>query len=133
VLSRSSAASLPPEDAGWKDTVLVNPGETVRILTRFDTHPGVFVHHCHNLEHEDSGMMQNFEVLPPPALAVRREGASVSLSWPESEQGWRLESSTEANGLAWEPVAQPPTVVGGRWTVTVTELTGRRFYRLVKL
>jgi hypothetical protein len=131
VLSRSSVASLAPEDTGWKDTVLVNPGETVRVLTRFDSHPGVFVHHCHNLEHEDSGMMQNFEVLPPPALAVRREGASVRLSWPESEQSWRLESSTEANGLTWDPVAQPPTAVGGRWVLTVTELTGKRFYRLV--
>ena len=133
VLSRSSTASLPPEDMGWKDTVLVNAGETVRVLTRFDSHSGVFVHHCHNLEHEDSGMMQNFEVLPSPALAVRREGTSVQLSWPKSERGWILESSTEADGLAWEPVAQAATVVGGQWTVTVTEVTGRRFYRLVKL
>jgi len=54
---------LPAEDQGWKDTVLVAPGETVRVLVRF-THPGTFVHHCHNLEHEDNGMMQNVEVLP---------------------------------------------------------------------
>lgn len=132
VLSRSSAALLPPEDGGWKDTVLVNPGETVRVLTRFDTHSGVFVHHCHNLEHEDSGMMQNFEVLPPPSLAVRRDGTSVTLSWPEAEQDWRLESSAETSGTAWDLVAQNPTLVGGRWTVTVSETTGRRFYRLVK-
>jgi hypothetical protein len=132
VLSRSSTASLAPEDSGWKDTVLVNAGETVRVLTRFDTHPGLFVHHCHNLEHEDSGMMQNFEVLPPPALSIQRDGASVSLSWPGSEQGWTLESSTEPNGVAWEPVAQPPALIGGRWTVTVSEPMGRRFYRLVK-
>lgn len=132
VLSRSSAVSLPPEDAGWKDTVLVNPAETVRVLTRFDTHSGVFVHHCHNLEHEDSGMMQNFEVFPPPALALRRDGTSVSLSWPEAEEGWRLESSSETSASAWETVAGSPTVVGGRWTVTVTEGAGRRFYRLGK-
>ncbi len=132
VLSRSSVASLPPEDSGWKDTVLVNAGETVRVLTRFDTHPGLFVHHCHNLEHEDSGMMQNFEVLPPPTLTVRRDGTSVTLSWPEAEQGWRLESSTETSGTAWELVAQNPSQAGGRWTVTVSEATGRRFYRLVK-
>ncbi len=132
VLSRSSAPSLPPEDGGWKDTVLVNPGETVRVLTRFDTHSGVFVHHCHNLEHEDSGMMQNFEVLTPPTLTVRRDGTSVSLSWPEAEQGWRLESSAETSGAAWDLVAQSPTPVGGRWTLTLSETTGRRFYRLVK-
>ncbi len=132
VLSRSSAASLPPEDGGWKDTVLVNPGETVRVLTRFDTHSGVFVHHCHNLEHEDSGMMQTFEVLPPPTLTVQRDGTSVTLTWPESEPDWRLEVSAEPNGMEWQPTVGSPEVVGGRWTIIVRELTGRRFYRLVK-
>jgi FtsP/CotA-like multicopper oxidase with cupredoxin domain len=132
VLSRSSAASLPPEDGGWKDTVLVNPGETVRVLTRFDAYSGVFVHHCHNLEHEDLGMMQNFQVLPPPTLTVHRDGTSVTLSWPESEPGWRLESSTQGSGTLWQPVAEPPKLLAGRWTVTVSELAGQGFYRLVK-
>ena len=132
VLSRSSAAALPPEDGGWKDTVLVNAGETVRVLTRFDTHPGLFVQHCHNLEHEDSGMMQNFEVLPPPTLAVQREGTSVRLSWPASEQGWVIESCAEPAGVVWEPMTQPSAPVGGYWVVNITEPTGRRFYRLVK-
>ena len=53
-------------DLGWKDTVLVWPGETVRIALDF-THdyPGsqTYVFHCHNLEHEDAGMMINFRVL----------------------------------------------------------------------
>ena len=132
VLSRSSTASLPPEDTGWKDTVLVNPGETVRVLTRFDTHPGLFLLHCHNLEHEDSGMMQNFQVLPPPTLAVHRDGRTVSLSWPQTADGWHLESSPEASGGIWESMAESPVAVAGQWTVTLTELTGRRFYRLVK-
>ena len=52
-------------DLGWKDTVLVWPGETVRIALDF-THdfPGdqTYVFHCHNLEHEDAGMMINFRV-----------------------------------------------------------------------
>jgi len=132
VLSRSAGGQLAPEDAGWRDTVLVNARETVRILIRFDTHPGVFVHHCHNLEHEDSGMMQNFEVLPPPDLTIRREGDRVSLSWPESAEGWRLEASTEATGSSWNSVAERPVVEGGRWTVNVIENAVRRFYRLAK-
>ena len=49
-------------DEGWKDVVLVMPGERVRVLMRFDNYPGVFVYHCHNLEHEDMGMMRNFEI-----------------------------------------------------------------------
>ncbi len=52
-------------DLGWKDTVLVWPGETVRIAIDF-THdfPGsqTYLFHCHNLEHEDAGMMINYRV-----------------------------------------------------------------------
>lgn len=49
-------------DEGWKDTVLLMPGEKVRILRRFDDYAGLFLQHCHNLEHEDMGMMRNFLV-----------------------------------------------------------------------
>jgi FtsP/CotA-like multicopper oxidase with cupredoxin domain len=49
-------------DAGWRDTVLVLPGETVRIQTTFTRHPGLYLYHCHILEHEDMGMMRNFRV-----------------------------------------------------------------------
>jgi len=48
-------------DEGWKDTVLVMPGERVKVLLKF-VHPGLFLYHCHNLEHEDQGMMRNFRV-----------------------------------------------------------------------
>lgn len=50
-------------DAGWKDTVLMMPGETVQVLMRFDSYAGRFLYHCHNLEHEDQGMMRNFEIV----------------------------------------------------------------------
>ncbi len=49
-------------DAGWKDTVLIMPGERVRLQMRFADHPGLFLYHCHNLEHEDMGMMRNYYV-----------------------------------------------------------------------
>ena len=49
-------------DAGWKDTVLVLPGETVRVQVTFTRHPGLYLYHCHILEHEDMGMMRNFRV-----------------------------------------------------------------------
>lgn len=56
---------LAATDLGWKDTVLVWPGETVRIVTDF-SHPfpgdQVYMVHCHNLEHEDGGMMVNMKV-----------------------------------------------------------------------
>ncbi len=49
-------------DAGWRDTVLVLPGETVRVHVTFTRHPGLYLYHCHILEHEDMGMMRNFRV-----------------------------------------------------------------------
>lgn len=48
--------------SGWKDTVLVMPGEEIEIIKPFQHFTGLFLYHCHNLEHEDMGMMRNFEV-----------------------------------------------------------------------
>ncbi len=49
-------------DEGWKDTVLVWPGERVQVLARFADFAGLYLYHCHNLEHEDGGMMRNYRV-----------------------------------------------------------------------
>ncbi|MCG3127219.1 MAG: Cell division protein FtsP [Phycisphaerae bacterium] len=49
-------------DGGWKDTVLLMPGERVRLLIRFGDFAGTYVYHCHNLEHSDSGMMRNLRI-----------------------------------------------------------------------
>jgi blue copper oxidase len=49
-------------DEGWKDTVLVLPGESVQVLMRFPQFKGLFLYHCHILEHEDMGMMRNFRL-----------------------------------------------------------------------
>ncbi len=50
-------------DEGWWDTVLVMPGEQVKILLRFEDFEGLYLYHCHNLEHEDMGMMRNYRVV----------------------------------------------------------------------
>jgi FtsP/CotA-like multicopper oxidase with cupredoxin domain len=63
-------------DEGWKDTVLVMPGERVRLLMKFP-HPGLFVYHCHNLEHEDAGMMRNYRV----------EGSVLVDRWTTGSEG----------------------------------------------
>jgi FtsP/CotA-like multicopper oxidase with cupredoxin domain len=49
-------------DEGLQDVVLVMPGERVKIRVRFERHAGLFLYHCHNLEHEDMGMMRNYLV-----------------------------------------------------------------------
>lgn len=63
VLERRGARNeLFPWERGWKDTVLVHPNEQVSVMATFDRHRGRFLMHCHNLEHEDHGMMLNFKV-----------------------------------------------------------------------
>jgi FtsP/CotA-like multicopper oxidase with cupredoxin domain len=62
VLDRNGRAPTGPE-TGWKDTVLLRPGETLRMIGRFGPRNyGKYVYHCHVLEHEDAGMMGRFVV-----------------------------------------------------------------------
>lgn len=63
VLTRNGKDPYPNEN-GFKDTIGVNPGETVRILVKFDL-PGIYMYHCHILEHEDGGMMAQIEIVDP--------------------------------------------------------------------
>jgi spore coat protein A len=51
-----------PYDAGWKDTVDLDPSGHASVIVRFTDYPGRFLYHCHNLEHEDMGMMGNIEI-----------------------------------------------------------------------
>ena len=50
-------------DDGWKDTILLMPGERVQIQLAFKDFTGLFLYHCHNLEHEDMFMMARFDVV----------------------------------------------------------------------
>ncbi len=71
VLDRTPANAADPNyqearagfvEDGWKDTVLVLPGERIRLLVRFLDYQGLYMYHCHILEHEDMGMMRNLQV-----------------------------------------------------------------------
>jgi FtsP/CotA-like multicopper oxidase with cupredoxin domain len=53
VLERSDGAPEP----GWKDTVNVPAGGSVKLRVPFDRVTGRTVYHCHILDHEDLGMM----------------------------------------------------------------------------
>ncbi len=50
-------------DEGWKDTVLLMAGERVQVRLRFEDFTGLYLYHCHNLEHEDMGMMRNYKIV----------------------------------------------------------------------
>jgi spore coat protein A, manganese oxidase len=50
-------------ETGFKDTVIAYPGAITRVKATFDL-PGLFVWHCHILEHEDNEMMRPLRVGP---------------------------------------------------------------------
>jgi spore coat protein A len=52
-----------PSKHGWKDVVVVPPDGKVTVAARFDGYTGRYLFHCHNLEHEDLGMMADFEII----------------------------------------------------------------------
>jgi len=83
-------AALPPLsfEAGWKDTVIMRPGEVTRIAVRIAPQDkaidaadlfwpyqpnalnGAYVWHCHITDHEDNEMMRPYQ-FQPNAAAVR--------------------------------------------------------------
>lgn len=73
-----------PNEAGWKDTVTMYPGQVTRMVVRYaptDTPAGTraaypfdpnagghgYVWHCHIIDHEDNEMMRPLAVTPTPA------------------------------------------------------------------
>jgi L-ascorbate oxidase len=54
----------------WKDTLWIKPNYTVTIRTRYERYIGEFVLHCHILDHEDQGMMQNLAIVLPGGSAA---------------------------------------------------------------
>jgi len=52
---------VQPWEAGFKDTVIAYPGQVTRVKARFDV-AGLYVWHCHILEHEDNEMMRPYFV-----------------------------------------------------------------------
>lgn len=70
--------TLPRHLVGFKDNVLVMPGDTLRFIAKFEYYGNQllnnqidimdgFMYHCHILPHEDNAMMQQFVVLDTPA------------------------------------------------------------------
>ncbi len=59
VLSTNGVAN---KNLVWKDTTLIQTGDTVELLVQMDN-PGDWVIHCHIPEHMEAGMMSEFKVI----------------------------------------------------------------------
>lgn len=51
----------PAHEAGLKETFFMDPGDELVLAGRFSDYAGKYVIHCHMLEHEDHGLMSQFE------------------------------------------------------------------------
>jgi len=72
---------LPAADeAGWKDTYIMNPGEVTRVIATFDL-AGMYVWHCHILSHEDHEMMRPYFV-HPANMATPKKTTDASVESP---------------------------------------------------
>ena len=94
ILDRGGIAP-PAHEQGWKDTVLVYPGEPVRIISRFEDHADPttpYMYHCHFLGHEDGGMMGQFLVIDPNATTIEQEllpyGDFELMNYPDPFVDW---------------------------------------------
>lgn len=81
----------PPELAGPKDTIYLNPNLTYRLLVRFEDYadPNMpYMYHCHMLLHEDEGMMGQFVVIEPgDEEQVRAPEHADPIDAPEDGEG----------------------------------------------
>ena len=55
----------PERPLEWKDTVDIPVDGTVRFAVRYDNRPGMWMFHCHILDHADAGMMGALMVMDP--------------------------------------------------------------------
>lgn len=62
---KGTPRALAPNEMGWKDTAIVNPGEVLTILVPFLGFTGKYLFHCHLAEHADNNMMRPFVVVGP--------------------------------------------------------------------
>ena len=60
----------PPWERGLEDTWRLDPGERVRVAAKFTDYIGVFMIHCHMLDHEDDGLMAQWAVVDPRTKAL---------------------------------------------------------------
>jgi hypothetical protein len=72
-------------------------------------------------------------VVERPALRIGCVGNQVVLSWPTAAEGYQLEYCDDLfPPVTWQPVTNPPVVIGDQNVVTEQPTALTRFYRLKK-
>jgi hypothetical protein len=71
-----------------------------------------------------------YTAIAPPALMLRASGNAVILSWPDSATGFTLQQNPDLSQASWTDVGAG-SLVNGVNQVSVSPVTGRRFFRLI--
>lgn len=73
----------------------------------------------------------NFVPMPPLSFSQPQPG-TLSFTWPTNETGLVLQQITNLGTTNWVAVTNAVTVVGANHRVSISPLTGDRFFRLVR-
>jgi hypothetical protein len=127
MLSRNGLPPKPWEDC-LKESFFINPGDTIHVAAHFSDHTGKFVIHCHMLDHEDHGLMDQFEIVSSAArqpasdeVARRRRGEIPTI---QGTFAFGLPTRGQVSGRALEFTPQAPR--GERLTRLDVAVNGRQ-------
>lgn len=108
------------EENGWKDTVIMYPGEVTRIVATF-SREGEYVWHCHILSHEDHEMMRRYYVGPmaiqPAVVAtntLRLESPYPNPFNPQVQLRFNLTAPEHVEAVVYDVQGRPVRVVASR-------------------
>ncbi len=94
IIEKNGIPAIPAE-TGWKDVVLVMPGDSVKFITKFITFSDSitpYMYHCHILHHEDDGMMGSFIVFDPNAAIseISEQGSDLTVYPNPTTENWNI-------------------------------------------
>jgi bilirubin oxidase len=116
ILDRNGVAPSAKE-SGPKDVVLVGPGDTVRIIMKFEDFADTatpYMYHCHILMHEDDGMMGQFVVTPnSTGIHEAYNGKNDMIVFPNP---------------AHNSITVKTNINSGKMGMIVTDMIGRQVY-----
>jgi hypothetical protein len=69
---------------------------------------------------------------PPLALSILRQGANIALLWPTNDPAFKLEYATNLSPSIWISNPISPSIVNGKYDLTIGPTNRFRFYRLKK-
>jgi hypothetical protein len=73
VTGESVEIPVPPLQAGRKDVMRLNAGESALIKMQFRDYIGRYLIHCHNMGHEDAFMMTRWDIVSTPQQLCQRQ------------------------------------------------------------